>query len=374
VLYRDEDGASAHTDLEGAALLFRAGGYWWNGTTWYRPKQVWDPVGEEYLRRPVPAAMTVSAADLLDASADTKRGTILSVGEVDADAPFSGRWLDHLALWTSSRGENRRPLSDCVVNLAAPELMGDQLVGVSEMAKIAGVAASTLRAYMSRVEGDLPDPQATVHGRSVWARPVAHEWAERRRRSPESVKEAVTGRKVGAASVPVGVSDLWTWFSRSFYSRLWQNPEQRRRWALRWRTEAAARGLADDLGWEVAANVSKIIPIHALGATIRHAVLDHFAEDRRIPRYPVDSTSGDSAFWIDRPVAQMLDWLIRHSPDTARHTITYIIGEAERHLGVTRKASAESIRSALNLDGKLDADACNEYLDLVLGSVLAERD
>ncbi|MGH3827772.1 MAG: hypothetical protein ACRDQX_11460, partial [Pseudonocardiaceae bacterium] len=50
----------------GPALLFRSGGYWWDGTTWYRPSQVWDGASEEYVARPVPAATTVTATDLLD--------------------------------------------------------------------------------------------------------------------------------------------------------------------------------------------------------------------------------------------------------------------------------------------------------------------
>ena len=29
------------------ALLFRAGGYWWDGATWYRPGQVWDGAADE---------------------------------------------------------------------------------------------------------------------------------------------------------------------------------------------------------------------------------------------------------------------------------------------------------------------------------------
>jgi hypothetical protein len=75
----------------------------------------------------------------------------------------------------------------CVVTVSAPDLTGDQLVGVSELAEIGGVAASTLRAYISRGEGDVPQPQATVSGRSVWSRLVAAEWAERRRRFPREL-------------------------------------------------------------------------------------------------------------------------------------------------------------------------------------------
>ncbi|HSV64962.1 MAG TPA: hypothetical protein VLJ59_03505 [Mycobacteriales bacterium] len=330
---------------------------------------MWDPAGGEYLRRPVPAAVTVTAADLLQAAANPKRGTVLTVEELDTEAPLQGRWLDDLALWASHR-EDRRPLPSCVVKLTAPELTGDQLVGATEMAEIAGVAASTLRAYLSRGEGDLPQPQATVNGRSVWARPVAEEWAEQRHSSPESVKEAVSARRAGASSVPVGVAEVWTWFAQSFFSHLWHNPERRKRWALRWRTEAAARDLAETLGWGVAANLTKIIPIEDLASTIEHAVLDELVIGQKLTR-DLNDDSDVGLYGITPPVAGMLDWLIRHSPNHASHTIAEIVGEAERRLGVPRTVSADSIRTALSLDGKLDTNTRNKFLDRVLGSALS---
>lgn len=57
-----------------------------------------------------------------------------------------------------ARREDHLPPAECVVKLAAPELGPDQLVGAAEMAEIAGVAASTLRAYLSRSEGDVTMP------------------------------------------------------------------------------------------------------------------------------------------------------------------------------------------------------------------------
>ncbi|MGH4007651.1 MAG: hypothetical protein ACRDTH_05705 [Pseudonocardiaceae bacterium] len=158
-----------------------------------------------------------------------------------------------------------------MVALSAPELTGEQLVGVGELAKIAGVAASTLRAYISRDEGDVPAPQAIINGRSVWARPVAQEWAEARRRSPEGVRAAVATHQK-ATSLPPGVAEVWQRFTRRFFSRLWENPTQRKRWALRWRTEAAVRDLAQDLGWEIAASLDS------------HAVLDELATGQRLDR------------------------------------------------------------------------------------------
>lgn len=93
--------------------MFRSGGYWWDGSTWFRPAQIWNGAAE------------------------------------------AGRWIDDLALWARN-DSGRDPVIASVVNLTAPELTGDQLVGVAEMARIAGISASTLRAYISRGEATVP--------------------------------------------------------------------------------------------------------------------------------------------------------------------------------------------------------------------------
>lgn len=88
--------------------------------------------------------MSVYAADLLAGSDDLEATHLRSVARMDPDSPPADNWPNDLALW-AQHGEHR-PLTECVVNLAAPELGPDQLVGVAEMAEIAGVAASTVRA------------------------------------------------------------------------------------------------------------------------------------------------------------------------------------------------------------------------------------
>jgi hypothetical protein len=361
VLYRDADASSAHMAYWGPALLFRAGGYWWDGTTWYRPAQVFDLASEGYLRREVPAAMVVTAADLLRSGGDHRRAKILGVEQVDLDAPLRDHWLNDLALWAERRIDDL-PLAACVTKLTAPELTGDQLVGVVEMAEIAGVAPSTLRAYISRGEAEVPLPQATVGGRAVWARPVAEEWAEQRRRSPEGITAVVSTGRVGSAQTASGVADVSNWFARLFFSRLWESPGYRKRWTLRWRTESAVREIAQDLSWDVAANLTRIVPTSDLAAAIHHAVLDELTTGKHLER-DVD----DPVFYgISRPVTKMLDWLIRHNPDAAGYTIGEIIGEAERNRGISRKISEESLRTALGLDGSLDRDTRDEFLDRVL--------
>jgi hypothetical protein len=375
-LYCDKDIARVYTVhtvfLGGSALLFRAGGYWWDGTTWYRPAQVWDAPSEEYYRRKVPAAATISAADLLTGSGEPAKAKILAIEEVDADKSSAGRWLDNLTLWAQQR-RNPGSLPQSVITLTAPELGADQMVTVAAMADITGIAASTLRAYISRGEADVPLPQAVVNGRSLWARPVAEEWAEQRRRSPEAVIEAVSGRNPG--KLPPGVAEIWSRFTRSFFSRLWESPAVRKRWALRWRTEAAVRDIAEGLSWDVAVSLDRIIPIDALRATIERAVIDEFRYGQDLSRSirqgetlhladPADQDD-DIFYGITPPVARMLDWLVRHAPASASYAIGEITGEAQRRLDISREVSERSLRTALSLEGELDRDTRDQFLSRV---------
>jgi hypothetical protein len=261
--FRDDDVWEMHSALYGPSLLFRMGNYWWNGSTWYRPGRVWDPASEQYSARSVTAATTVTVADLLqdDSHAIAGDGQLRKVGDIDLEdtaGASRGQWREELARWASRRDAEALPLSQCVVTFTAPELSADQLVGIAEMAEIAGIAASTLRAYISRGEGDLPQPQAVVNARTMWARPVALEWAERRRRSPEGVESAVSvPYQDGWSSMPEGVSAVWQWMSRMFFGELWNRSGYRKRWALRWRTKAAVREVSERLAWDVAASLRR---------------------------------------------------------------------------------------------------------------------
>ncbi|MFD0639691.1 hypothetical protein ACFQ9X_56885 [Catenulispora yoronensis] len=202
MLVRDDDASLQHQtfvwDMP-TALAFRAGGYWWDGAFWYRPAQIFDSAAERIVARAVPGATTVTAADLLDSAADASRARILTVAEFDLDAPAPRQWLNDLALWAQRRNGGK-PLDECVVRLAAPELSGDQLISAAEMAQIADIEPSTFRAYTARGEAGVPEPQATVSGRNAWSRPVAMDWVEQRKRSWESVQDAVA---VDHAGVPV---------------------------------------------------------------------------------------------------------------------------------------------------------------------------
>jgi len=367
ILYRSEDAPSMHMVWEFTpALLFRSGGYWWDGTTWYRPAQVWDWASEKYYRRPVPSAMTLTAADL--AGGDAEQARILQVAEIDADAPPSANWADDLALWADHH--TGLELDACVVRISAPELAGDQLVDTAGLAEIGRVVPSTLRAYMSRGEEEIPQPQATVGGRSMWARPVAEEWAEARRRSDAGVEAAVSTDWNGAKVAP-GVAESRDRFSRIFFSVLWENPGLRRRWALRWRNQAAVQDVAEKLGSYAAAELGGygIIPAQELAITIRYAWLDELATSQKLQRDIHDSIPMENDDPIDYgvvpAVTEMLDWLIRYHPAIAGRTIGEIIGEADGRLSIPRDVTERSLWSALCLDGKLDDDVREQFLERV---------
>lgn len=366
LLYSDSDAAGVHTDWWNDTLLWREGGYWWDGTTWYRPAMLWDPAHETYQRHPVTAALTVTAADMLDGTADPTAATIRKISTLTEDnATAPGRWLDHLALWAQHRSANALPLEQCVVTLTAPELKASELLSVTDMAQLAGIAPSTLRGYISRGEADVPAPQETTGGRSAWSRPVAEAWVERRHRSPESVAEALADR-TGDQNLNIGQAQVKKRFAKSFFSYLWENPTRRKLWALRHRNEDTVRQTADALAWQVSRNLDKIVPFEALGFTIRHALLDELAYSQQLHRKTHNGKEEEHFHGINVRVAQMLDWFVRHHPTQAQHVIGETLGSAERRLGISQAVTARSLRTALTLDSEMDEDVLNEFLDRVL--------
>lgn len=371
VLYRDADAAPAGTVYLEGPLLFRAGGYWWDGKTWFRPDQVVDLAHEGYFHRPVPGAVTVTAASLLAAGpGDPGRGTLLQVIDVDPDAPYTGTWDDDLALWA-----DRRPGADlaaAVVSLTAPELAADRLVGVPEMASITGIAASTLRAYASRGEADLPLPQAVLGGRALWSRPVADEWAEARRRHPDVIGESVAVPGPDGCMVPVGEAELAAGLERSFHSALWDYRPVRSRWALRWRNPASVREVASSLAASTASYVlHSLIPGQDLITTVAMAVLWEFAEWQRLnssmghealtAEHPAAGGPGDY-YPVAPPVARMYGWLIRHNPGYAQAAWGVIARDAETTLGIPVLLTERSLDQALGLDGGLDEETLDDFL------------
>ncbi|GHF94876.1 hypothetical protein [Streptomyces thermodiastaticus] len=367
LLVRDTDTSSLHSQWDGEQLLFRAGGYWWNGETWYRPGQVWDPVTQDFERRKARMAVTVSVADMLDGRADPAKAYIGKVATFDPDAPRPDNWLDHLALWASHHQERdgTLPLKQCVVDVSSPELTGTQLIGAPEMAELGGITASTLRAYISRGNSEVPLPQATVGGRDQWARAVAEDWVEARQRSYAGVKSAMSAGDPDSLSP--GAAEVRGRFAADFRHALFGRPDLRKRWVLRHRNEESVAEVADALAWSVAVSLDDIVPTEHLGHTVRAAVMNDFAESVEMH---ADDThdEGEDRWWhltLTPSVARTLDWYIRCFPAEAYTTI----GDIQRHAHLTWSVPAAStlraLRTALSLDGDLTDTQRETYFALL---------
>jgi hypothetical protein len=247
-----------------------------------------------------------------------------------------------------------------VVHLTAPELAADQLLDVADVAEVAGIGASTLRACRARDENEVPPAQAFVGGRAMWSRPVAEDWAESRRRSRDGVERTMADRDHD--NLPVGVVRLWDYFTNAFTIDLWDRGTNRKRFALRWRTKPAVREVAHNVAWTAAASLDRIVPAGDLGHTIRAAVLYELADWQRTMR------AEKISYPINHAISRMLDWYIQHQPHQAQVVVAEIVGEAERGLGIPPAITAYSLRQALALDGKLpdDENPYDEFFDVAL--------
>lgn len=370
LLLSDGDTSSLHTNWDGEPLLFRAGSYWWDGTTWYRPGQVWDPVAEDYERRAARAAVTVSAADMLDGRAQPALAYVGKVAAFDPEATRPDNWLDHLALWAQhhQEQEDALPLERCVVDVSSPELTAAQLIGAPEMAELGGITASTLRAYISRGNSEVPLPQATVGGRDQWARAVAQDWVEARKRSYQGVGAAMSAGD--RDSLSPGAAEVRDRFAADFQHALFDRPDVRRRWALRHRNKESVAQIAGELAWSVGAGLDQIVPTEHLGRTVRAAVLHDFAETVEMFANTEDGKDGTASpeWWhlnLTPSVGKMLDWYIRCFPGEAYATIGDIQRQAHKTWTVPAADTLSALRSALSLDGELTDQQRETYFALL---------
>ncbi|SHN31160.1 hypothetical protein [Streptomyces yunnanensis] len=367
LLLSDGDTSSLHTDWNGEPLLFRAGGYWWNGTTWFRPGQVWDPVAQDYERRKARAAVTVSAADMLDGRAHPDLAYIGKVAAFDPDAPRPDNWLDYLALWAQHHQEREGalPLEQCVIDVSSPELTAAQLLGAPEMAELGGITASTLRAYISRGNSEVPLPQATVGGRDQWARAVAQDWVEARKRSYDGVGEAMSAGD--RDSLSPGAAEVRDRFAADFQHALYDRPDVRKRWVLRHRNKESVDQIAGELAWSVAASLDQIVPTAHLGHTVQAAVLHEFAET--VEMFTDENAGEEHPKWwhlnLTPSVGKMLDWYVRCFPSEAYATIGEIQRQAHTTWNMPAADTLRALRSALDLDGKLTKQQRETYFALL---------
>ncbi|MFG1820589.1 hypothetical protein ACGFIF_43000 [Kribbella sp. NPDC049174] len=367
MLVADSDAASLYADLRDELLLWRAGGYWWDGTTWWRPAQLFDMTTETYVRRAVPGAATVSAAATLNGEHSVTRVKILTVDDIQLDAEPLDRydWLQHLATWAQHRPADGLPLEQCVVDVTAPELAGNQLLSLNQTASVAGITAGTLRGYISRGENDVPDPQMVIGGRSMWSRPVVHEWIETRAYTPEESSRAVShdfGEGLAA-----GVADLREKISYWILSRLSRSPEIKPRFALRWRDQQSFQQVAIDLSGTIAANLDQIVPLDHLARTILDAmrgdVLEQYDLDTQLERTN-QQRENPRIYHISDDTGLMLDWLIRHHPRLGRFVVQTFVGDLEREndrYQTSRDMLLHTLKVALG-PGKLTAEQVESFL------------
>lgn len=270
----------------------------------------------------------------------------------------------------TQRQADPESLGHSIVTLAAPELNADQMVS-SAVAEIAGISASTLRAYITRDEADVPLPQAVLNGRSMWARPVAEEWAEQRQCSPVGVIKAVAADRDGA-SLPPGVAEIWSRFTRVFFpcygSDLRHASAGHCAGVPRQPSATSPKGSAgrSPPAWD------RILPTDDLAKTIELAFMDELASGQELRRsgrnreLHLADAGDDVSYEITPGAARMLGWLVRHHPAAAGNVIGTIIGEAQRRLQIPRDVTGQSVSTALSLDGGLDDDALDKFLSLVL--------
>ncbi|MFE6166231.1 hypothetical protein ACFQ7F_45930, partial [Streptomyces sp. NPDC056486] len=312
-------------------------------------------------------AVTVSAADMLDGRADPAKAYVGKVATFDPDTARPENWLDHLALWAShhQEQENALDLERCVVDLSSPELTAAQLLGAPEMAELGGITASTLRAYISRGNNEVPLPQATVGGRDQWARAVGQDWAEARQRSYEGVGAAMSAGD--RDSLSPGAAEVRDRFATNFQHSLFDRPDVRKRWVLRHRNKESVTEVANELAWSVAVSLDRIIPTQPLGHVVEAAVmhdwqecLDMFADD--------EEAEGPGKWWhlnLMVPTGKMLDWYVRYFPGEAYASIGNIQRQAHTTWGVPKADTLRALRSALSLDGELSDQQRETYFALL---------
>lgn len=199
ILIADEDTASFHS-RHPQALTFRHGGYWTpDGTTWYRPFGQIDPLHIEPNGIPVPDGNTVYADTTLADFGNSESGEqSLYTVEKFARAESAGRdlttasfpdWVrSHLSTWRAHRRPDDLDPAACIIDVKAPELDAPRLVAAPAVASMLGVSQGSIRAYVSRGQGE--EPQFTNPAR--WSLPVVDHWARTRARSGVIVRPAMS--------------------------------------------------------------------------------------------------------------------------------------------------------------------------------------
>lgn len=355
LLYRDSDLASVHDQFWNDTprlFLRRAGGYGWDGTTWYRPRQVIDWSHERYDLRPAAHPTSITAADLVDSTADPAHGQVHRVARFEPHTVPDQQWRHDLARWAYHRTTHDRPLGGCLVTVNAPEL--DELLTTDEVAELAGIAASTLRSYITRDQSEIPTPQDNRGGRPLWAKRVIEDWMERRKRNDVG-NLLVSGDPDGSAPKPSlrAAWDEMTWQLRQVLQRP-GTPLKRR----------ADRGeVASELGWVAALISEKLLPRkRVLHSTLEFTLLWDLYESTGHREEPIAGR-----YALNPDTEQLLGWYIRHNPDGTPMLFGAVIREAEEKLDIPKDVTTKTLRQAAKAALADDEfDHVRDYLDHAL--------
>lgn len=176
----------------GNPLAYRAGGYWWDGQTWYRPHVTHDLSTHVLLPDPAPGALSVTAREYLSQHpSDARTGTAIDITIFSPQAVHLDQWPRDLAYWASCRPDDGLALDQCIVEVTAPELHPDALLEQREAASVTELSRAEMKQAMQESgatrPGRFPLPQRHTHqGHPRWARPVLLAWSwERKRTCPE---------------------------------------------------------------------------------------------------------------------------------------------------------------------------------------------
>ncbi len=353
LLYRDRNlGEVHHSFWWDAPRLFlrRAGGYGWDGNQWYRPRQIMDWSHERYDLRPVSHATTITAADLLDSTADPGQGQVYRVARFQEQTVSDEQWRHDLALWANHRTTDDRPLAEGLVTLNAPEL--DGLLTIDQVAERAGIAASTMRSYMARDQSDIPTPQGVQGGRPVWSRPVVDDWIERRKRS-DAGNVLVSGDP--------DASDLKPALRAAWEEMTWQMRQVLRRPGAPLKRRGDPETVATELGWVAALTTEKLLPgREQLMRAVEGALMWDLYHSK-------DHEPVAGQYVLTPSVEALLGWYIRQEPDGVPMMFGGVVREAQNKLQIPRAVVIRTLRhaaiAALNDD---DFEHAREYIDLAL--------
>jgi hypothetical protein len=197
---------------------------------------------------------------------------------------------------------------------------------------------------------------------------VAEDWVEARRRSSEGVRATMTAGDRDHLSP--GAAEVRDHFADDLHSLLWDRPDVRKRWVLRARNEGSVREVADALVWDVAVSLDRILPTDLLGPTVIGAVLNNFAEAIELNRQSrTNSKKEDRDGWLHLYVlhreAKMLDWFIRHHPQSAHACIGDLMHAAHARWQIPAQETLRILAQAVALDGKLSREAREAFFALL---------